>query len=216
MQKIVIIGGHGNGTVIASTIEDCFTSGQKIKCVGFLNDYNDNIDGYPVLGKINNNAWKKIDSEYFFVYAMSTVKHAHERYKMLKQLSIPKERFAKIIHPTAVVSKSAKIGAGAVLMPYTVVGPNVIISCHTQMFAQSFVGHDAVLNEMVFVANNATIGGNVEIDTGSHIGSNSSVIERVKIGAFSIIGLGSVVIKDVQPFTIVVGNPARFVRIIEG
>jgi len=38
LKKIVIIGGRGNGMVIASTIEDCKLAGEAKECVGFLND----------------------------------------------------------------------------------------------------------------------------------------------------------------------------------
>jgi acetyltransferase EpsM len=210
-MKIVIIGGRGNGTVIASTIEDCKKSGQDIECVGFLNDFEDEINGYPVLGGIINMDWVKLPSEYKFVYAMSNIKQAEERFKMLVDLNIPCSRFATIIHPKSVVSTRAKLGIGVVVMPFVVVSPNVIIGNHSQLFAQSFIGHDSVLDEMVFVANNASIGGRVRIKNGAHIGSNSSIIERLIINEFSIVGLGSVVLKNVPSYQIVVGNPAKVI-----
>jgi acetyltransferase EpsM len=208
-MKIVIIGGRGNGTVIASTIEDCSENGSKIECVGFLNDNESEIDGYPVLGGIRNMDWKKLPGDHYFIYAMSNIKQAPERYDLLLLLGIPEERFATVIHPSAVVSKKAKIGRGVVLMPFTLVSPNVIIGNHSQMYAQSFVGHDTVIDVMVFIANNASIGGRIKIHTGAHIGSNCAIIERVKIGKFSIIGLGTVVLKPVGDYEKVVGNPAK-------
>ena len=66
--KIVIIGGRGNGTVIASTIEDWRKTGSDIECVGFLNDDEFEINGYPVLGKIRNDDWKKLPEDYKFIY----------------------------------------------------------------------------------------------------------------------------------------------------
>ena len=212
-MKVVIIGGRGNGTVIASTIEDCRIAGQNIECVGFLNDNEkEPIDGYPVLGGIVNGDWSKLPRDYKFVYAMSNVKQASERYSLLHELNIPLSRFATIIHPTAVVSQKVALGAGVVLMPLTLVSPDVVIGNHSQMYAQSFIGHDSEMKEMVFVANNASIGGRVSIGTGAHIGSNSSIVERIKVGEFSIIGLGAVLLKSVEPFEIAVGNPAKVIR----
>ena len=210
-MKIVIIGGRGNGTVIASTIEDCRKSGADIDCVGFLNDNESDINDYPVLGRIENNDWKDLPENYHFIYAMSNIKQAEERHHMLKELRIPISRFATIIHPTAVVSNKATIGNGVVLMPYTLVSPDVIIGDHTQMYAQSFVGHDTTIGEMVFIANNASIGGRITISEGAHIGSNSSVIERVSIGKYSIVGLGAVVLKSVEDREKAVGNPAKII-----
>ena len=68
---------------------------------------------------------------------------------------------------------------------------------------------------MVFIANNASVGGRVLIKKGAHIGSNSSIIERIEIGRFAIIGIGSVVLRNVEDYQVVVGNPARTIRTIK-
>ena len=210
-EKIVIIGGSGNGTVIASTIEDCKDDGQNIECIGFLNDIEKEINGYPVLGGIRNMDWKKLPKEYKFIYAMSSVKKSADRYQLLLDLNIPIERFATVIHPSSIVSKKSKIGTGVALMPLTLVSPNAIIGNHSHMLAQSFIGHHAEIGEMVFVANNASIGGFIKIKNGAHIGSNSTTIEHISIGEYSIIELGSVVLKDIKDYETVVGNPARVI-----
>jgi len=209
-MKIVIIGGRGNGTVITSTIEDCKSSGQNIECTGFLNDHEKEINEYPVLGPITKEAWQKLDG-YYFIYALPNVKQAHQRHELLKELDIPEKRFVTVVHPTAVVSDKAKLGYGVVLMPMVLVSPNASIGNHSQMYAQSFIGHDSSMGEMCFVANNASIGGRVKIEDGAHIGSNSSIIERVTIGKYAVVGLTANVLKDVEPFSIVVGNPAKVI-----
>lgn len=214
-MKVVIIGGRGNGTVIASTIEDCAKAGLDITCLGFLNDSETDINGYPVLGGVNDMSWRALADDVMFVYALSNVKQAYERYQILLTLNIPNERFATIIHPTAVVSEKAFIGSGVVLMPLVLVSPNVFIGNHSQMYAQSFVGHDSELKEMVFVANNASIGGRVVLHKGAHVGSNSSVLERLSIGEFSVIGLAANVLSNVEPFDVVVGNPAKKLKTLK-
>jgi len=214
-MKIVIIGGRGNGTVIASTIEDCKTAGQDLECAGFLNDNEQEVNGYPVLGPISLDGWQRLPAEYRFIFAMSNIKLAHQRHEMLKKLEIPAERYATVVHPSAVVSGKAKLGHGVVLMPLTLVSPNAVVGNHSQMYAQSFIGHDSAMDEMVFVANNASIGGRVHIEDGAHIGSNCSIVERITLGKYCIVGLGSVVLKSVEPFEKVVGNPARSIGKVE-
>ena len=46
------------------------------------------------------------------------------------------------------------------------------------------------------------------------IGANSTILPGVEIGQFSTVGAGSVVTKTVNPFTVVLGNPAKFYRYI--
>jgi len=214
MEKVVIIGGRGNGTVIASAIEDCKLQGKDFEFLGFLNDNEVEINGYPVVGKIRNNDWIALPKEVKFIYAMSNIKQASERHNLLKSLNIPDDRFTNIIHPSAVVSTKSKLGIGVVLMPYVLISPDVVLGNHTQMYAQSFIGHDSITEEMVFVGNNASVGGRVTLKNGSHIGSNSSVLERLTVGEYSIIGLGSVVLKDVKPGEVVVGNPGKVIKTI--
>ena len=208
-MKIIIIGGRGNGTVIASVIEDCIALGADLSIAGFLNDHEHSVGDYRVLGGIKNQDWRTLPDDVRFIYAMSNVKEARDRHQMLIDLSIPVSRFATIVHPTASVSKKAELGNGVVIMPHVMVSADCVVGNHTQLYAQSFIGHDTVLEEMVFVANNASVGGRVIVKTGAHVGTNSTVIERLSLGAFSIVGAGAVVIRNVAENTTVVGNPAK-------
>jgi acetyltransferase-like isoleucine patch superfamily enzyme len=56
----------------------------------------------------------------------------------------------------------------------------------------------------------------VKIETGADIGMNAVILPGVTVGKGSIVGAGSVVTKDVPPFAIVTGVPARFMRWREG
>jgi len=204
-KKILIIGGKGNGTVIASAIED---STEWI-VAGFLNDDKENYVGnYPILGKIKDALLFK---NYYFIYALTTVKKAQERANILESLRISTERFATYIHPTAVVPKDVSLDYGFIAMPGAIISPGAVIGAHVQMYANSFIGHDTTIGSYTFIANNASVGGLVTVGQGVHIGSNCSIRERVILGDWSIVGLGSVVLKDVEPFTIVAGNPSRVI-----
>jgi len=52
----------------------------------------------------------------------------------------------------------------------------------------------------------------IKIDRGSWIGMKSIILKGVTIGEGAIVGAGSVVTKDVPPYTIVAGNPAKIIR----
>ena len=54
--------------------------------------------------------------------------------------------------------------------------------------------------------------GDVTIGNDVWIGNNVQILSGVKIGDGAVIGAGSVVTKDVRPFSIVAGNPAKFIR----
>jgi len=65
----------------------------------------------------------------------------------------------------------------------------------------------------VLCANSVSIAGCVSIGSVSYIGANSTIREYTKIGSRAIIGMGSVVIQNVQSDQIVAGNPARPMRV---
>jgi UDP-2-acetamido-3-amino-2,3-dideoxy-glucuronate N-acetyltransferase len=56
---------------------------------------------------------------------------------------------------------------------------------------------------------------NTLVKKGASLGANSTIICGITIGEYAMVAAGSVVTKDVAPFTLVVGNPARVVTKID-
>lgn len=74
------------------------------------------------------------------------------------------------------------------------------------------VGHDVQIADKVTVCAGAILCGFVEVEFNAYIGAGARVKQRVRIGRNAMIGLGAVVIRDVPPNCVVVGNPARFLK----
>lgn len=212
MKNVVIIGGKDIGIAVVSVIDDCRNAGQKIQCVGFLNDYEKEICGYKVIGAIKNNDWEKLPEDYLFITAFSNLKYAYEKHELIKKLRIPASRYVNIIHPSAVISSGTKLGYGLAVLPFAFVGPNSELGNFTSIRAHGCVSHDCVLGESTFISNNATVNGSVKVGNGVHIGANASIMEELHIGNYSLIGMGAAVIRDVPDFAKVVGNPARIIN----
>lgn len=214
MKKLIIIGGHGNGSVVQSTVEDINAAGKQWDLLGFVNDGElPEVNGYPVLGAINKELIAPLlsDPDTFFIYTLISVKLNYRSISKLLDLKIPINRFATIIHPTAVVSNYAQIGHGVSIQPFVSVGPNAVIGNHVQVFAQALVGHGAWLGDYSYVANNACVGAKVKLHEGAYLGTNATTLESISLGAWSVTGMGSVVLKDVPDYTKVAGNPTRHI-----
>jgi acetyltransferase-like isoleucine patch superfamily enzyme len=74
------------------------------------------------------------------------------------------------------------------------------------------VDHESRLGDGVHVCPGAHLAGCVVVESFVMIGTGAVVLPRIRIGARSIVGAGAVVTRDVEPGSVVVGNPARVVR----
>ena len=119
------------------------------------------------------------------------------------------------IHPKAIVSTDATIGAGSVVTAGAVINPGVEIGENAIVNTSASVDHDCSIDDGTHVGPGARLAGRVVVGRAAWIGIGAVVIERVKIGANALIGAGSVVVDDIPEGVVAYGNPARVVRKVE-
>lgn len=124
----------------------------------------------------------------------------------------PRERVASLVVPSAFVATSARLGAGCVVYPHCFIGHAARLGDRVFILAGSQVNHDDVLEDDVTVASGASLAGSVHVEAGCYLGQACTVRQQLRIGAGSLIGMGAVVIADVPPNSVMVGNPARRLR----
>ncbi|MDR2955535.1 MAG: hypothetical protein LBV43_10670 [Prevotella sp.] len=216
MKNLVILGGSGIGMIAASIAEDL----GFYNILGFLNDtlpMGSLIGKYkkiPVIGN-SGDISKYIENRnnYFFVAYVGMQKEKEVYYKV-ESFGIQPDRYATLIHPTAIIPKGfCSIGNGVLMAPLSQLSPDTTIEDNCILLPNSFVGHDSTLKKFAHVATNGVIGANVVVGKACHIGSNATIKEKVIIGDFSLIGAGSVVLNNVPENSINVGNPSRVLRI---
>jgi UDP-N-acetylglucosamine acyltransferase len=77
------------------------------------------------------------------------------------------------------------------------------------LLVRSHVGHDVTLGDNVVLACSVQLGGHTEVWSHANIGMSTVVHQHGRIGPGAMVGMGSAVRKEVDAFTITVGNPAR-------
>ena len=124
---------------------------------------------------------------------------------------IPDALLPVLRHPSAVVSPSARIAPGTVLLPMVVVNARAEIGRGTILNTGAIVEHDCRVGAGAHLSPGAIIAGEVVVESLAWIGTGAVVIPRRVIGAGAIVGAGSTAHRDVPAGTTVVGNPARVV-----
>ena len=214
-KKIVILGGLGNGSVIANAIEHANKIGyNEWGCSGFLNDrlpVGEYIDSFPVLGKISD-IQKFIDNDYFFINTIFRIDGQEERLNLFASLNIPEERLAIFVHPMAYMAPNVLLSPGTVIMPQVTLSSGTKFGKSCLVMVGATVGHDNLIGDFCHIAAQACVGAYIKIGKGAHIGLNATIRENLTIGNFATVGMGAVLTKDVGDYEIWAGNPAKFIR----
>lgn len=123
-----------------------------------------------------------------------------------------KVQYTSAIHPTAIISPSATIGNGTVVMHGAIIQAETKIGQHCIINTGASLDHEAIIADYVHISPHATLCGNVTVGEGTWIGAGATIIQGVHIGRWSIIGAGSVVTKDIPDYVIAYGNPCTMER----
>jgi len=141
--------------------------------------------------------------------------HGLARLKTARYLEKAGLRPVALIHERAFVEPTATLGSGCQVMPCAVVHKFTTIGDQTIINTNATVDHECVIGSGVHVMGSAAIAGKVEIGDYATIGTNATVLPFLKIGEGAYVGAGAVVTKDVEPYSVVAGVPARVLRKIE-
>ena len=114
-----------------------------------------------------------------------------------------------VTHPNAMVSPSASVGAGTVVLAQAVINPGATVGVNVIINTAAVVEHDCTIGDHAHIATGACLAGGVSVGDRAHVGVGASVKQGIAIGSGAIVGAGAAVVDDVPAGTTVVGVPAR-------
>ncbi|MBS9338181.1 2,3,4,5-tetrahydropyridine-2,6-dicarboxylate N-acetyltransferase [Fructobacillus sp. M2-14] len=127
------------------------------------------------------------------------------------------------IEPGTTIRDQVQIGDNAVIMMGAVINIGCEIGADSMIDMGVVMGGRAVVGKHSHIGAGAVLAGVIEpasakpvvVEDNVLVGANAVIIEGVRIGEGAVVAAGSIVTKDVAPYTVVAGNPARKVKDVD-
>lgn len=207
-ERVVILGAGGLGSIAADL---CSATGREL--VGFLDNRKPpgtRIYGNPVLGPfdlLERDA--ELGKACRFIVAVGEPRLRRE---WLGRIAGAGGRLVNLIHPSVSRSPSARLGDGIMICPYTNIYPGVEIADGCLIEGRCTLGPEVSVMTVCVIAEGAILGLRTRIGADSFIGAAAVTRPNVTVGQGCVIGMNSTVIRDIPPFKVAVGSPARVLR----
>ena len=207
---VVIAGAGGHALVVA----DILQLTKLYRIAGFLDEISPQRRAEPhgparILGGLD-------ELPHLFAngvrHAIVAIGHNASRIRIAGTLTNAGFELISAIHPSSVISSSAKIGAGCVVAAQATICAETVVANNVIVNTGSTIDHECKIEAGVHICPGCHLAGRVHVGYGSWIGIGSTLIDRISIGAEAYIGAGSLVLSDVPASMLAYGVPAQIIR----
>jgi sugar O-acyltransferase (sialic acid O-acetyltransferase NeuD family) len=218
-EPLVLVGPGGFGRETTEVVRAINAHGEAPRwdLRGFLDDdparWGTVVSGTPVIGGLD--ALGELPDARVVV-CTGHPGNFRSKKRIVGRLGLPRERYATLIHPGAVIPPSCRVGEGTVALAGVVATIDVAIGAHVGLMPHTVLTHDDRLDDFATVGAGVRLAGTVHVAEGAYLGSGCLVRENRTIGPWALVGMGAVVTRDVPGGEVWAGVPAQYVRPVDG
>ena len=198
MRPLLIVGAGGFARETVEAIRAINAVQPTWRLLGLLDDdtgrHGNVVAGVPVIGPL-----ELVHSEPRASVVLTTGRPDNyvSRPLIAARLGLADERYATIVHPTATVGSTCTIGGGSVLLAHADMTADVVVGRHVVVMPQVVLPHDVRVDDFATLASGVRVGGACHIAEGAYIGAAAVLREMTTVGPRALVGMGSVVTRDV-------------------
>ena len=207
---VVIIGAGGHATVVADALLE---AGADV--LGFT-DVDASLHGTQRLGLSvlgNDDVLDRYSADGVRLVNglgfVSGTGRTSVRARAQQRLEAAGWTFVGVLHPRAIVSRHATIGAGSQVLAGAIVQAGARVGANTIVNTAAIVEHDALVGDWCHLAPRATLCGQTRVGSGSLVGAGAVLRQSITIGEDTLVGAGAVVLRDSPGRETLCGVPAR-------
>jgi sugar O-acyltransferase (sialic acid O-acetyltransferase NeuD family) len=209
--EVVIAGCGGHGREAFALIHAINQVAPRWQVCGFVDDKPAAVNlarldrlGAAYLGPID---WlAELPAHTRLVIAIADPRQRRAVAERVRRYRLPS---ASLVHPAASIGSDADIGEGLLAFAGARVTTNVTIGRYVHLNQNVTIGHDSVLGDFVSVNPLAAVSGECHVETGALIGTTAAVLQGLRVGTGATVGAGACVVRNVPPWSVVKGVPAR-------
>ncbi len=207
MKDLLIIGAGGCGREVLQWVKDINEVQPVWNIKGFLDDNLNALNGmesdYIIISTVKDYVVEKND-----VFTCP-IGNSKIRKKIVRRIQSKGGEFVSIIHPTAIIADTVKLGRAEIIYPYTVISDNVKMGDGCIINMHSSIGHNSVLGEYCTISAHCDVTGGCNVSDNVFMGSGARIIPGLNVGEGAFICAGSAVMINIKSGMKVIGIPAR-------
>ena len=200
---VIVYGAGGHGKMCIDIVKQS----NNFNIVGIIDDdlskINKNIFGIPILGNkkllkifLKNNLRQ-------IIIGIGSIKNNAMRYDIYEEIKSSGFNVPNIIHPSAIIEPSVKLGEGIQIMAGAILGSDVKIGDNCIINSGSIVSHDSHIGNNVHITPGAVVGGHCIIGNNTMIGMSATIYLGLSIGKNVIIKNGMNIFSNIKDSQII-------------